>query len=202
MNNDVYQRLSLLFLALTLTACVTGPSYTPRPVPASYQYQGEYINVMVPNSDGWHLVSSSLAGMEFARSGVEKVDSFGAQVLMFPLAKTSNEQAFVELIKKSFKADIDANSDRFSVIESDFQYSKERGYPCVRVASVTEDKKAQTSPNHRESLLLQAKALYCRHPVRQETGFAIIYSHRGKSLYSNLNDEADDFIKGVQVPGY
>lgn len=200
MRNTLYQHFFLLCITLTLNACATGPSHSPIPVSAGYQYDGEYINVRVPNSDGWHLISSSPVGMEFARSGAEKVDSFGAQVLMFPLAKTSSEQAFVDLMKKNAEADID--SDRFSIIESDFQYSNDRSYPCVRGESVTQDKKAQTSPNRQESLLLQISALYCRHPVRQDSGFAIIYSYRGKTLYPNLNDEADDFIRGVQVPGH
>ncbi|MDO8596875.1 MAG: hypothetical protein Q7R45_09650, partial [Sulfuricaulis sp.] len=69
-------------------------------------------------------------------------------------------------------------------------------------ASVVEDKQAQTSPSSREKLLLQSKSLYCRHPVRQETGFSIMYSHRGRALYPNLNSEAKDFIDGVQVPGH
>ena len=65
-----------------------------------------------------------------------------------------------------------------------------------------EDKKAITSPGHQEKLLLQASGLYCQHPVNPIAGFAIIYSHRGKSLDSNLTPEAKSFISGVQVPGY
>jgi hypothetical protein len=49
-------------------------------------------------------------------------------------------------------------------------------------------------------LLLQAKSLYCQHPKNPYNGFAIIYSHRGQSLYPNLDAEAQSFIDGVQVP--
>ncbi len=198
MSNITNKFILLLFVSFTLVSCATVPSQAPKPVPAGYLYKGGYINVRVPNSDGWHLVSSSPAGMEFARSGAELGESFGAQVLMFPLPETKSEEKFVTLIKRSFESDTD--SARFSIVKSDFQYSGERGYPCVRVSSVVVDKQAKTSPSHSEKLLLQSRSLYCRHPVRRGTGFAIIYSHRGKTQYENLSTEATDFIGGVQVP--
>ncbi len=167
---------------------------------AGFLYEGSYINVRAPDSEGWHLVSSSPAGMEFARSGAEQGESFGAQLLMFPLAPTNGKEEFVSVIKQSFENDFHAG--RYEAIDSEFKYSEDRDYPCVEVAYVVKDTQAQTSPSRREVLLLQAKSLYCRHPVRQDTGFSIIYSHRGKSLYSNLAEEAQGFIEGVQVPNH
>lgn len=198
MSNITNKFILLIFVSLILASCATAPSQAPKPVPAGYLYKGGYINVRVPNSDGWNLVSSSSAGMEFTRSGTEQGESFGAQVLMFPLPETKSEEEFVALIKRSFEADTD--SARFSIVKSDFKYSGERSYPCVRVSSVVEDKQAKTSPNRSAKLLLQSRSLYCRHPVRQGTGFVIIYSHRGKTQNENLTLEAKDFISGVQVP--
>ncbi len=201
MNKPNTLLVAVLLLPLVLSSCAApGPSRNFKAVPAGYLYEGSYINVRVPSSDGWHLLNSSSSGMEFARRGNEPNESFGAQVLMFPLAQTQSKDAFVSLIKKGFEADTD--SERFSVIESEFKFTEQRSYPCVRVTSVVQDKQAQTSRTGRETLLLQAKSLYCRHPKRQDTGFSIIFSHRGKSLYSNLNDEAQGFIDGVQVPGH
>ena len=77
-----------------------------------------------------------------------------------------------------------------------------RGYPCVELNYVTKDKQAQTSPTRRERLLLQAESLYCRHPVRKNTGFSITYSHRGASLFSGFEAEAKGFVNGIQVPGH
>jgi hypothetical protein len=136
--------------------------------------------------------------MEFARSGAGQVESFGAQVLTFSLPKTQSEEEFVTLIKRSLEADTE--STRFSDEKLDFKYSGERSYPCVRVSSVVVDKQAKTTRSHREKLLLQSCSLYCRHPVRQDTGFAIIYSHRGETQYGNLSNEASEFFSGVQVP--
>jgi hypothetical protein len=201
MNKARIRIAVLMFLPFALSSCVsTGPSRNVQPVPAGYLYEGDYINVRVPNSDGWHLLKSNPSGMEFARSGTEVGESFGAQVLMFSLANTHENKEFVALIKDGFEAD--TNSERFEVVESAFQYTDQRGYPCVSVVSIVKDKQAKTSPTQREELLLQSNSLYCRHPVRQETGFSIIYSHRGHSLYPNIDGEANEFISGVQVPGH
>jgi len=200
MNNNKYQRILLLFLTIAITSCATAPSREPKPVTAGFLYEGSYINVRAPDSEGWNLVSSSPAGMEFARSGAEQGESFGAQLLMFPLAQTNGKEEFVSVIKQSFENDFQAG--RYEAIDSEFEYSEGRDYPCVEVAYVVKDTQAQTSPSRHEVLFLQAKSLYCRHPVRQDTGFSIIYSHRGKSLYSNLAEEAQGFIEGVQVPNH
>ena len=190
--------LAFVVASIIVSGCVSNPQRESRPVPAGYLYEGGYINIKVPNSDGWHLVNSSPAGMEFAKSGVEEKESFGAQVLMFPLQETKNEDEFLSLIKSGFEADTDPS--RFNINQLDFSYTEKRGYSCVKVVGELEDKKALTSPGHRESLILQTNSLYCRHPVRTDTGFAIIYSHRGQSSYPNMSDEAKQFIAGVQVP--
>lgn len=191
--------LTIIF-TVPLASCVTAPSHAPQPVPSGYLYEGSYINVLAPNSDGWYLINSNPSRMEFARSGREPNESYAAQVIMFPLPKTENGQEFLSLIKNGFENDTDQT--RFEIQESNYQYTEVRGYPCVELHYVVKDKQAQTSPTHRESLLLRAESLYCRHPVRQNTGFSIIYSHRGVSLSSSFDAEAQEFINGVQVPGH
>ena len=195
---DKYQSIVLLLLSLTLASCVSNPAHTPNPVSAGYLYKGGYINIRAPNSDGWHLVTSSPVGMEFARIGSEPGESFAAQVLTFPLEETKDSNEFLSLIKEGFEKDTDQK--RYELIELDIKYVEDRGYPCVKLNYVTKDKQAQTSPTSREVLMLQAESLYCRHPIRKDTGFSIIYSHRGKSAYSNIKEEAQHFIDSVQVP--
>ncbi|HET7922958.1 MAG TPA: hypothetical protein VFM15_09415 [Gammaproteobacteria bacterium] len=159
-------------------------------------FAGSYINVRAPNTDGWKLLQSSDSGMAFAKGGQAANESFGAQVLKFNLAPTKSPQEFEALIKES--AERDADPSRFNVQQMSFKYSNERSYPCVRYHSVVQDK----APHGLKGpLLLESDGLYCRHPVRQKTGFAIIYSHRGEGLYGNLRGEAESFIQGVQVPG-
>jgi hypothetical protein len=193
--------VSILALQILVSSCVTqAPGQQFKAVPAGHLYKGNYINIHVPNSEGWRLLESSPDGMGFARMGEAPKESFGAQVLMFGLEAKKNKDEFVSFVKQIIKKD--GELDRYAIIKSTFEYHEQRGYPCVKVTYVTEDKQSQTSPTHRETLLLQAESLYCRHPERQDTGFAIIYSHRGSSLYSNLHSEAQAFIDGVQVPGH
>lgn len=190
-----------LTLALMLSSCAAVvPPRGLETIPPGHLYAGNYINARAPNSDGWRLISTSASGLEFARVGEDPNESFGAQVLIFPLGKTQGPDEFIALIKRASEDDI--NSDRYTVMKSEFLTSEQRSYPCVSGASVVEDRRAQTSRNKKEKLLLEIKSLYCRHPVHQETGFSIIYSYRGYALYPNLNSEAKDFIDGVQVPGH
>lgn len=199
MNKKVYTCLGVIFISLLMVSCALGPPKAPKPVPAGFLYEGSYINVRAPKSDGWHLVNYSSVGMEFARTGAEQGESFGAQVLMFPIPSANDGNDFLSFIKSGFKQNSD--SARYEEIESNIKLSEDRDYSCVSVEFTTKDQHAQTSPTRRESLLLQAESLYCVHPVEQETGFSIMYSHRGKSLYPNLSVEAEEFISGVQVPG-
>tara|TARA_R110001599_G_scaffold80029_2_gene216516 strand:+ start:366 stop:971 length:606 start_codon:yes stop_codon:yes gene_type:complete len=198
MNKKVYTCLGGILISLLMASCAVGPSKALKPVPAGFLYEGGYINVRAPNSEGWHLVNYSPAGMEFARRGAVLGETFAAQVLMFPIPSTNDSNDFLSFIKSGFKQN--SNSTRYEEIESNIKLSEGRGYTCVSVKFTTKDQNAQTSPTRRESLLLQAESLYCVHPVEQETGFSIMYSHRGKSLYPNLSVEAQAFISGVQVP--
>ena len=159
-------------------------------------FSGEYINITAPNSDGWELIQSSGLGMVFAKRGQAANESIVAQVSMFNLAPTDTPQEFEVLIKMLAAKGTDPS--RFDVQKINFEYSSERSYPCVRLRSVALDKAPQGLNG---ALLLEIDGLYCRHPLRQETGFAIIYSHRGESLYANCRVEAESFIQSVQVPG-
>jgi hypothetical protein len=178
---------------LGLYGCAgSAPSRTVTP---GESFSGGYINVKAPTTPGWQLLQSSGSGMAFAKGGQTASESFGAQVLMFNLSPTSTPTEFEALIKASVEKDTD--SSRFDVRQASYSYSTERSYPCVRYQSVVEDK---TPLQANSPLLLESDALYCRHPVRQETGFAVIYSHRGEDLYANLRSEAETFIQSVQVP--
>jgi hypothetical protein len=202
-TKNTYMKKLLLVGIITATALLSGcgtpsRSTTFKPVEPGFLFKGNYINVHAPMSPGWHLLAKASSGMEFARSGKESVDSFGAQVLMFQMPPTQGKDEFLSHIKSGMKKDTDP--DRFRIITSEFTYSDKRAYPCVDASVVVEDKAPQTTPAARAPLLLQSKALYCRHPVYRETGFGIIYSYRGPKMYATLDSEAKAFIEGVQVP--
>jgi len=161
-------------------------------------FSGGLLNVRAPNSEGWKLVNSSGAGMAFGREGTASNESYIAQVSLFALPKSKDRDEFVTLIKQGVERD--TSPDRFKSLEANYEYTEERGYPCVKFTAVTEDTKAKTSSFARESLKLQIYSLYCRHPKRQNAGFVIGFSHRGASLDPELEVQAEAFIEGVQVP--
>ncbi len=169
-----------------------------QPVDAGQEFRGSYVNVRVPNSDGWQLVRSEAQGIEFGKMTGAQGENLAAQILMFGLAATPTPQDFVALIEDGARRDMDAT--RFDLIRSHAEYTAERGYPCVRYSAAVRDKEAQAPAMTKEALLLEMEALYCRHPVRDTTGFAVIYSHRGRAPYASLKREAMDFIEGIQVP--
>jgi hypothetical protein len=186
-----------LLAVLLLLASSSALSQQIQPVAAGQEFKGGYINVRVPNSDGWVLVNSGVAGMEFAKL-TGQGENLAAQILMFRLSPTTTPDEFVALIKDSARRDTDPN--RFDVLSASAEYTADRGYPCVRYSASVRDKEAVTSPMTKEELLLEMEALYCRHPVRDTTGFALIYSHRGRAPHASLKTEAVDFIAGIQVP--
>jgi len=161
-------------------------------------YLGPVINVRAPESEGWKLISSSANGMAFGKRGTSANETYIAQVSFFPLPPTPNREDFVAMIKLAIERD--SSAERFKTIKADYDYTDERGYPCVRFNALTEDTKAKTSLFRREILTLQVNSLYCRHPRKPESGFAAVFSHRGASIDEALDSEAQSFIEGVQVP--
>lgn len=193
------KRKSLLVINVLMfglnTAVSAAPPPKAMPVSPGQNFKGGYINVTAPNSDGWHLLQSSGLGMGFAKGGLDTDESFGAQIHMFKLSPTNTPEEFETLIKKSVEKDTEL--PRFSVQQASFTYSNERAYPCVKYHSLVQDNAPQGSKG---PLLLEAQGLYCRHPIQRETGFAIIYSHRGEKQYAELHVEAENFIQNIQVP--
>lgn len=184
-------------LFVLLVACAA-PTRQPPTVPAGKMFRGSYIDVKAPSSDGWIYLGSSPQGMAFAKQGLPPGESLTATVMMFDLQPTQTPEDLVRLVKEGIEKD--TNSQRFASIESKTDYTAQRTYPCVRHHALANDKEAVTSPTTKEPLLLEIQGLYCRHPIRTDTGFAAIYSYRGRSRYPALGAEAQDFIEGVQVP--
>jgi hypothetical protein len=193
------QRSLLCFAScvLLLASCASPSRQFPAVTPGQ-SFEGGFINVRAPNSEGWRLVDSSTRGMAFGKPGLAAGENLSAQVLMFDLRPTETADQFVQLIKEGIQKDTDPT--RFDAVDSSTVYTNEREYPCVRYHGVFNDKEARTSPTTKEQLVLETYSLYCRYPARTSSGFAAIYSYRGRSRYPALDKEAEDFIKGVQVP--
>jgi hypothetical protein len=179
---------------LGLHGCAGTAAPRGRPVAPGELFAGGYISIKAPSSAGWLLMQSSGSGMLFGKGGQAPRETFIAHAGMFELSPTQTPDEFEALIKVAI--DKDTDTTRFAVQQASIKYSSERNYPCVRYQSVAQDKR----PAAGGPLVLELDGLYCRHPVRQETGFSAVYSHRGPTRHANLRGEAEDFIQGVQVP--
>lgn len=189
MMNKIVMLLGIVILA----GCQSGPSSL---VPGQL-FQDSFLNVRAPNSEGWVLLDSSRQGRAFARRGVSSNDSYVAKVYGLALPEFKDRNEFVALIKQRTEAG--TSPERFNSIEFNYEYTEKRGYPCVMVKGIMDDTKART-PSGQEVLKYQSYTFFCRHPKQQGGGFAIDYSHRGPSLDTTLDTQAEAFIEGVQVP--
>ncbi|MEJ2360165.1 MAG: hypothetical protein P8Z75_01865 [Gammaproteobacteria bacterium] len=195
---SLYAKSTLFVMLGLLASCASPPPQQGKPLPAGYLYKGSFLNIHSPRQKGWYLSSASHAGMQFTRHGDKKGERFTAQVQTFPLPRFKHTRDMVSFLKNGFEKD--TRSARFTIIKSDFKLSDVRKYPCVSVSAVIQDNQATGSHAHHKKLILQSYSLYCRHPVQKLAGFAITYSHRGKSLYPGLKQQARAFMAGVQVP--
>jgi hypothetical protein len=185
--------------AFALALALAAPAANSQAVTPGQVFPTSLLTVRAPNSDGWRLVQSTARSIAFTRTGPSDDESFVAQVTLFSLLPSKDPDDFIAQIKNGF--DFNLTSGPFQTLESQFEYSEVRGYPCVKFAGLTEDKKAPKSWFKREHMKIQDQSLYCRHPKKPEIGFEIGFSHRGPALVQDLGTEAESFIAGVQVTG-
>ncbi len=166
-------------------------------VPAGKMFSNTFLDVRAPVSGDWMIVKSSQTELAFARTGTAVNESFIAQATLFALPELKDKVEFEALVRQGIEAE--APAERFKPVSANYEYTEQRGYPCVKYAGVTEDTKAKTSTTATVSLLLQFNSLYCQHPGMPGVGFMAGLSHRGAVLDENLAQDAEIFLEGVQV---
>jgi hypothetical protein len=179
---------------ISLPALAQSPG---QPVMPKQRFPSEILEVHAPDSEGWVLAGSGRNGIAFAKRGAEPGETYGAQVILFELPPGINAGELTDLVKK--RISMTNPAPRFQEIASEYQYTEDRGYPCVNVRSSYDDKEAVT-PAGKQQLRLKVVALYCRHPVRSELGFFVAYSYRGKTIETQIEAPASSFIGAVNVP--
>lgn len=174
-------------------------SHAQALVPAGKMFANAFLDVRAPLTGDWMIAKSSQAELAFARVGDAANESFIAQVSLFALPDFKGKDEFETLVKQGVQAD--SPTERFKPVSADFEYTEQRGYPCVKYVGVTEDMKARTSTSATETvkLMLQFDSLYCQHPTVPGVGFMVGMSHRGDAVVEDLAKDAASFIEGVQV---
>jgi len=192
-------RLLVFAAAFVFFACYQGasaadihPALTPN-----QDFSNPLLQVHAPASEGWSGSERSTDHIAFGKRGSSSSESFIAQVNLFRLPTFADSAAFTEYIREQVIKG--APTDRFETLESNVQYTAERGYPCVSYHAVSNDEKARNSLFFRKTLRFEMYALYCQHPSKPGLGFMAAYSHRGGDIDATLAKEAADFIDSIQA---
>lgn len=192
----ISKKIAFLILGSLMSSFVSAQS-SGRPVNPKQLFPSSILNVYAPDSEGWVITGAGSNGISFGKKGVEAAETYGAQVIIFEMPPTTSGEELVSFVKKRIAA---MNPPpRFQETNSVYQYSEDRGYPCVNV-QIGFDDTAAVSPTGKEQLKLQVSSLYCRHPVQQQLGFLAAYSYRGKTADNQIEGAAKSFIAGINVP--
>jgi hypothetical protein len=182
--------LSLTFGEVTLAAT--------HPVVSPYQdFSNSILQIRAPGSDGWSGIIRTSDRIAFGKSGSTPSETFVAAVVVIRIPLFANSEAFTAYVREGVIKD--SPSDRFELIESNFEYSSERKYPCVKYHGITNDRKVRIAPFFHKTMRLEVFALYCQHPTNPGLAFSASFSHRGGSVDATIDTEAADFIDMVQI---
>lgn len=179
---------------------ITGATHAQspgQPVTQRQLFPSSILNVYSPDSEGWVVTGVASNGISFGKRAIESNETYGAQAIIFEIPPTTGSEELVGFVKKRIES---MNPPpRFQETDANYQYTENRGYPCVNV-HITFDDTAAVTPTGKEKLKLQVISLYCRHPAQQQLGFFAAYSHRGKVNDDQLEPAAKSFIEGIDVP--
>ncbi|MFT3800347.1 MAG: hypothetical protein QM766_03935 [Burkholderiaceae bacterium] len=150
----MFSSLSLVLLA-GLGAMLWGHTHP--------SYSNDWLSVQAPDGR-WRLSSSSNAGVAYATDKNGRREK--AFVSMIALPPDLSPEAMVDFVRD--EALHDPRIANMKVVESAFDYSVARGYPCVQ---------HRLTVRVPQSLRLrQQQALTCRHPGRPGTGIVMGFS--------------------------
>jgi hypothetical protein len=178
-------------IGLVLTGCATFQPVTPGQF-----FPGPLVDVHAPATANWQILLSRGDVIAFGRNDESNGKTYIAGVAAFRLPPFTNQDELLSVIKT--EAMKDKPAARFSIVQSSFQVTTERAYPCVRFHAEFLDVRARTAQGT-ASLPLYMRELYCQHPARPSLGLSISYSQRGGPSDPDLEFQANSFIDGVRA---
>ena len=188
-------------LAAALAAGTAAAATTLHPIAPGTTIAGPLVDLRSPASEGWHagpVGHAQAPAFAFVRRTPDGTSDV-ALVSLFPAGESRAPDDFVARVRRLVEAD--APAPRYLERESHYEYTEERGYPCVRVRTLADDTQAALAPDRTGTQQLALHALHCRNPKRPHTGFAAGYSRRADRVdAAALAPEAQAFIDGIR-PG-
>lgn len=187
-----------LLLAAALCGAATAPCRAQEmtPVAPETRFELPLLALRSPAGQGWLTIDAGADGRFFMREGEQRHASVAATATFFPLQPGLDRAGFEALIREAIARQ--APADRFEPVESSLEYGEDRGYPCMRYAGTVRDTAAQVGGGRTRRLLLDVRALYCRHPHDASRGFSLVYSYRGPERDPALTADAEAFFAGAK----
>jgi len=185
------------FLAGSLVALATHAQSPGEVVTPKQAFTNALLNIYSPDSDGWVVTGAGGNGIAFGKRGSEANETYGAQVVTLELPPTSTGEELVGVVKNRIAAMNPA--PRFQEADTSFQFTEERGYPCVNVRAEFDDTAAANSSG-KQTLRLKVVALDCRHPAEPDTGFFAAFSYRGTRVDTQIDEAGKSFIESIRPP--
>ncbi len=170
-----------------------------RPFDPGHPFRLGPLQVNAPLSGGWVRLRSRGPTIVFARRGEAEGESQLAQVAILDWPAHGGRDDFIAAVRRRFEAE--APSDRFQPIESSVDFSDQRGYPCVRYRSASQDTQARVSATETGRLRLDIVSLVCIAPGAGGKAFSAAYSSRTVAGDPDFDAAADSFIQGVRPAG-
>lgn len=177
-----------------LFAFAFGARADERPVQPGERFGGTALDVRAPRGEGW-VVRESATELLFGRRGARARETTVATVSFFelPAGEARRPEEIVAFIRRMTEADF--SRERFADALATYAYSEIDGLGCVHYVASGLDRQAPGGP------LTQAMyALYCRYPLRENFGLALVYSQRARAIDTDLAQQAQAFFDGVRVP--
>lgn len=175
------------------------PAAQAEAVSPGQRFPSPLLDVSAPADSGWEKVGEAQMALVFRKEGAASGESYVAQAMLFPVPNPQTTDQFIAFIQDAVNSDI--KTGRLTLLESKYEYTEQRGYPCVRFTGLTVSTDETGGIFNRQPVRAQVRSLYCQHPTNKRLGFLAGFTHRGAGTVPDFAARADAFAAGVQVPG-
>jgi len=166
-------RLALFLLFISITSCVTAPSYQYIQGGDTVEQPG--VSFVLPEGRTWIAMIRSTYEAAFGASGMPKNDTLIVGVRVYNAPPSADKQAFLEAIKKGRVAEPDTG--RFEIIGNSEVLSEVRSETCVVHKSASKDFGLEAKRGGEYSIL-ETFGMNCIHPIKPKVAVLVELSRK------------------------
>ena len=197
-----FLRLSSLFsivtLAILVSGCASAPSIPPGAEPVrqpAQRFNDAGFSVVPPPGDGWY--GMRMDGMITFGKAFSPMHTFAASIAVIRVKNQfASPQDFLHFVDNAKSKG--TNSQRFTVLVSDFALDPAVGPDCVKYHREAQDHESPVA--HGKTLILNVFGITCLHPDDPHRAVDIEYSERSVAgnVTSSVYAEGQAFLSSLQ----